>query len=422
MGNEMIRYADEDEIVVPSGTKILDRIGTPEERKFLIAVMAEQLGIPASESARPDVLAVIANAAQRTIQFGWQPGVHMHVQPFNGTEEGPKGQEVKVKKWVLVDGEKAWKDSAERHRRNGVQFTIITRPQEMTSAEINREAIAMGMKPGDLAVNAYGVYAKVVVRDEFEINCLIYGKEEAFAAIPWASGVYTGKKRNGRWWNDDNLPTGATPRDVAIRRAHKRALMQSTLPLIPLDDKTEADRLGEFTANVRQEELHRHRRLQIPAPRPPLDAFDEEILDGCAPSANCVIDSTTGEIIEKRVQSSQSHATNGHSQPKAPVEPPPSVESLDDVSESPVGADVGPTELEVQAAAIIAEHKLTAPPKTQAWAVQAGYCANEHEARNSWKKIVDSSFGGKMDLVTMPKVIQAYVVHQLEKKVEPVAA
>jgi hypothetical protein len=152
-----------------------------------------------------------------------------------------------------------------------------------------------------------------------------------------------------------------------------------------------------------------------------------------------VVDGSTGEIIEEHKPSPKAppppaaqHRTptpqpaaatngngNGH---KAPVEPPPSIESLDDVSESPFGADVVSTELEVQAAAIIAEHKLTAPPKTQAWAVQAGYCANEHEARNSWKKIVDQSFGGRMDLVTMPKVVQAYVVHQLEKKVEPVAA
>lgn len=129
----------------------------------------------------------------------------------------------------------------------------------------------------------------------------------------------------------------------------------------------------------------------------------------------------TAQPQHRQPPTSAAPATNGNGHKPAPQPPAThSVESLDDVQESPVGADVVPSELERQAAAIIADNKLQAPPKAQAWAVTAGYCANEHEARNSWKKIVDQSFGGKMDMVTMPKVVQAYVVHQLEK--QPVVA
>lgn len=110
-----------------------------------------------------------------------------------------------------------------------------------------------------------------------------------------------------------------------------------------------------------------------------------------------VVDGSTGEIIEER-------------------KPAPSVESLDDVEESTVGADVQPTKLEKQAAAIIAEHNLKAPPMAQAWACKASYCANEHESRNSWKKVVDTQFGGKVAMADMPKIIQAFVVHQLNKQ------
>jgi hypothetical protein len=136
------------------------------------------------------------------------------------------------------------------------------------------------------------------------------------------------------------------------------------------------------------------------------------------------------QATQQRTPATNGNGSNGHApapskptaQPVAPVvateSAAPSQEALEAVKESPVGADVVPTELEMQAAAIVAEHNLKAPPATQAWAVKAGYCENEHAARNSWKKIVDATFGGKMDLVTMPKVIQAYVMHQLEKQAE----
>jgi len=108
-------------------------------------------------------------------------------------------------------------------------------------------------------------------------------------------------------------------------------------------------------------------------------------------------------------------ATNSN-KPEVQPAPAPSVDSLDDVEESTVGADVQPTKLEKQAAAIITEHNLKAPPMAQAWACKAGHCANEHESRNSWKKVVDTQFGGKVAMADMPKIIQAFVVHQLNKQ------
>lgn len=140
-----------------------------------------------------------------------------------------------------------------------------------------------------------------------------------------------------------------------------------------------------------------------------------------------VVDGSTGEVVEDRRSAPQ------HRQP-VPVQPTPNVNGhkpvpeqtspADDfaaVEESPFGADAVPTDLEKQAAAIIADNNLKAPPAAQAWAVASGYCQNEHEARNSWKNVVTAQFGGKVAMDAMPRIVQAFVIHQLEKPVKEAA-
>jgi hypothetical protein len=55
------------------------------------------------------------------------------------------------------------------------------------------------------------------------------------------------------------------------------------------------------------------------------------------------------------------------------------------------------------------------PVDAQMWAVKEGYCANDFEARNSFKKVVDQQFGGRMTTGNQHQVLLAFLRHQLEK-------
>lgn len=251
------------EIVRMPSTGIIQKVGNGEERKYLMQVYAGMLGIPSSQASKTEVQAVIGKAVQRSVQYGWQPGVHMHTVGFwRKTQQGetPERQDGKVYEITLVDGEKAWWDSAARWRdERGVDW--VPKYKEMTRQEVAHECKLQGMPFDD---GCYGVYCKIIIKGEIDNILSLYGVDERtpikdrmavvnalIDEIPWAAGVYTGKKRVGKYLNDDNLPTGTSAKDVAMRRAGKRAIMQSSLTLIPLDNFTEDQRVSQLTVKVR---------------------------------------------------------------------------------------------------------------------------------------------------------------------------
>jgi hypothetical protein len=220
-------------------TNVLQKIGNPDERQYLLEVMAEQLGIPSSETSNPQALAVMANAVQRNIQYGWLPGVHMHVQSFI-KKKGTKDEE---EVWTLVDGEKAWKDNANRWRIvHNVQWRL--QHKLMTKEELEQNILLSGYteKDGPISRAKYGIWSRVI----------IIGQDDPDNADDplYAAGLWFGKIKTGNFWSDDRIPTGSTSRDVAIRRADKKALMQSQLTLIPLDDHTPQERIEALTAEL----------------------------------------------------------------------------------------------------------------------------------------------------------------------------
>lgn len=236
----------------PAQSGVLQRIGSPEERQYLLQVMAEQLGIPAADATRTDVVALLAAAAQRTLQFGWVPGIHLHVQKFE-TDRSKKAREKDpsarvIYSYTLVDGEKAWKDSGTRWRDRGYQWRYQRRP--MTTVEVKEEARLQGFNES-LAPNAYGMWSRIIVAGQDDPN-------DPDNPI-WSAGVYTGKIKAGNFWRADQIPTGASSRDVAIRRADKRAMMQSMLTLIPIDDLSVDARVQQLTDNLRREAAGRQR-------------------------------------------------------------------------------------------------------------------------------------------------------------------
>lgn len=56
-----------------------------------------------------------------------------------------------------------------------------------------------------------------------------------------------------------------------------------------------------------------------------------------------------------------------------------------------------------------------APADAFAWAMEQGACANEFEAKNSLKKIVDGQFGGRLTSGNMAQVFEAFHAHQIDK-------
>lgn len=244
-------------------SSVLQRIGTPDERKYLIEIMAETIGIPAEDAERTDVIALLAAAAQRTMQFGWLPGVHMHVQKFEtskSSEARKKNPNLRpVYSYTLVDGEKAWKDSGNRWR---VIYNVNWRYQRrpMTLAEVKEEARLQGFTEA-IAPNSYGFWSRIIIDGQDD-------PKDADNPI-WSAGVYFGKVKAGNFWRADIIPTGASSRDVALRRADKRAMMQSTLTLLPLDDLAPNIRLQQLTDTLRREGESKARMAQ-PIERPQL--------------------------------------------------------------------------------------------------------------------------------------------------------
>jgi len=268
------------EIVKMPSTGIIQKIGNRDERQYLIDVYAGMLGIPSSHTHKTEVQAVLGKAVQRSVQYGWQPGVHMHTVGFwRKAQQGetPERQDGKVYEITLVDGEKAWWDSASRWRdERGIDWTPKYKP--MTRQEVEYECKLQGMPFSEAC---YGVYCKIVVKREIDNMLDMYGIDAStpikdrisvvnalIDEIPWAAGVYTGKKRAGKYLNDDNLPTGASAKDVAMRRAGKRAIMQSSLTLISLDNRTEDQRVEQLTAKLRDEAHFKEQSTAMIAQKP----------------------------------------------------------------------------------------------------------------------------------------------------------
>lgn len=240
-------------------SNILTRIGAPQERQYLIQIMAEQMGIPASEATRTDVIALLGAAAQHTMQFGWIPGIHTHVQKFESPESKArrnKDQNIPASyTYTLVVGEKAWKDSGTRWRERGVAWRYQRKP--MTPQEVAEEARLQGFGE-KVAGNSYGFWSRIIVLGQDD--------PQNDDDPTWSAGVWFGKIKTGQYWREDALPTGVSARDVAMRRADKRAMTQSTLTLLPLDDLSPEARIGKLTDNLRGEAEVRG-RLSAPMPK-----------------------------------------------------------------------------------------------------------------------------------------------------------
>ena len=272
------------QLATTSGTA-LEYVGSPDDRVYLMEIMAEQLGIPARDAQKQKVVALIANAVERNREYGWRPGIHMHVQAFTSKDDRTGEETVN---YTLVDGEKAWKDSGAQWR---LQHGLVWRYQRraMTQDEVTAEAISMGCEKSKIAPNASGIWCRIVILGEDDPK----DPENPF----WSSGTWFGQIKVGKWFRTDGLPTGVTPRDVAIRRADKRAMMQSTLTLLPVDNLTPDERSAKLSAELRREHMSRNQRAPDTAQRQRFQYEDDgEVLwavDNVAEAAVAEVEEST---------------------------------------------------------------------------------------------------------------------------------
>jgi len=293
-------------------TGILDRYGSPAELQSFMERSASIFQIPPEDLERPAVQAALLKATQYCLRYGYLPGIHVHMIPFNVSVEKPHPSnpkaKIKVKERVYAPdmGEKAWKDSADRiAQMEGIRYVVQTRA--MTDAEVQK---ATERIPGqEYTSNDMGCRARVLRSDHAELYAAVGDKYDP----EWVMGFW--RQKSDRWGKPDRIPNGRTPADVALRRATKAALM-AVFHLVPLDEYEERQRFQQLNAYVEEKTAI----ASLPAPR-------EEVLNTPDRWAR----DEDGEIWETARPILVSEELR-----EMAKEPKPSIESLDDVEEMPI--------------------------------------------------------------------------------------
>jgi len=217
---------------------VLKALPSDGVREAAMRIMAADLGIPASFVDDPQTALMATTAIMKALNmrltYGAVPGIHIHAVPRKSKIKRPNGREEWVESFQIQDGEKLWKDSMSRHARmEGFQWAFSDKP--MNRQEIEEYCRSIGYTD-EIPGNAAGIF-----------SCVKTSHHVALGVEPMkVAGVWFGKVKQGYKWFSDNLPTGTSPQDVAMRRAHKRAIMASEYPLIPLTDSSPDERKNEF--------------------------------------------------------------------------------------------------------------------------------------------------------------------------------
>jgi len=117
-------------------------------------------------------------------------------------------------------------------------------------------------------------------------------------------------------------------------------------------------------------------------------------------------DAETPEVAV-RAATSQHTANGAKTQQRAPESPTEAMAQAAQADDNPF-EDVSPYGRKLIAS-------WAGPQDAYAWAIQEGACANEYEARNSLKKIIDARFGGKLTQQNMNAALTAFYLRQDEK-------
>lgn len=219
----MVRYGDRDSLEL-----LANRIG------MFFAVGAdkktEEMRKAELTAARPALL----KAAQLTYQYGYVPGMDVYV-----IKRG--------KSYSAEPSLEAWKKTADRHAFIG-RFRYTVDVEELTAEEVKAQTDPdVPYDPEDKGARAR-LFRFDVAREMKELGIPYrptwhYGfwRKNAREETEWDQGQQRMVK-TGRW-AADQVPAQRTRQDVAVRRAHRAAIM-AEFPMIPLDDFAERIRVS----------------------------------------------------------------------------------------------------------------------------------------------------------------------------------
>lgn len=309
-----------------TNSNILARYGSESEINQFMQRAAAIFQIPPEDVERPDVQASLTKATQNCLRYGYLPGIHVHMIPFNRKMKvaHPNKPNETVEQWVTTYapdmGEKAWKDSADRIAyTQGFIYDVEICP--MTADEV-KAATAL-IPDQKYHPNDAGCKARVLRSDHAKLYQMMGRKYDP----EWCVGYWRqiAKEYNGKVIAD-TIPNGRAPVDVARRRATKAALM-AVFHLVPLDEYEESMRFKKLAAYVEEETA------------PSTSAMPVGILH----THNGYTVDDDGEIWAREWKDARPRLMAEEAE-KMGQEPTPTITSLDDVEELPF--DGAPTATE----------------------------------------------------------------------------
>lgn len=234
-------------VVRPQLDEALVKAGADEMRRLVLAEAAI-LRVDLDLLRIPENIGEVVKAAIFTRDYGFKPGIHMHMQSFKTKakrvrEDGGGEVEVFEDRLALVIGEQAYKASMQI-QANRARDYVDVEYEPMGAEEV--AAYVRDNCPGVTShKNDRGTRARVLSASAARMYADMgrkYDPEWTFGLSLWLGKPkeWDGKVTypNG---DEKRIPQGRTPQDVADRRAIKAAIMKK-YPLLPLDNMTAEQR------------------------------------------------------------------------------------------------------------------------------------------------------------------------------------
>jgi len=198
----------------------------------------------------PENIAEVVKAAQYTRDYGYVPGIHLHMTPFRSKAKRklPNGNTVEVweDRLSLVVGEQAYKASARYlAQQDGDHIDFEWEP--LTPDEVRAYVEANMPKDFELTDEDYGVRARVLSMKDAQIRVTMGVKYDpqwsyGFCFMKGAPRVNNQGVKSYPKSDRDRIPNQRVALDVAMRRAIKAAIMQK-YHLVPLDNQSKEQRV-----------------------------------------------------------------------------------------------------------------------------------------------------------------------------------
>lgn len=271
-------------------TTVLAKLGIADERsqQFVFA-QAAIMKVDPGHLDIPENIAEVIKSVQYTRQYGFMPGIHLHMTPFKTKAkrklENGNAIEVWEDRVQLVVGEQAYKAAARiQANKEGdhIEFEWeALKPEELT------EYIAETMpKDFELTDEDRGVRARVLSYKGAQMAVAMGRKYDP----EWSYGFCFMKGipksgRDGKYYpksDRERIPSQRTALDVAVRRAIKNAIMKQ-YHLTPIDGRSEEQRMNDVIVTAAQEEARQAEKNIMFAPRADLREEDGDVLFDYAP-------------------------------------------------------------------------------------------------------------------------------------------